>query len=255
MKEFYVYEWLREDGTPYYVGKGKGNRAFDSNRRFSPEDETRIRIVRDGMTEIDAFNLEIERIILWGRKDLGTGILYNQSDGGRGGNSIAGKSESEIKKIYAKSHETKMRNGSYADSEETRKKRSLSSRKRALEKPWTMPNNKGRVFSGSGYKNMCEAAKLRRGERKYNDGVVEIFLKPGEHVPENFVLGRLPSVVEKSRQREETPEANEKRRQTITGSRSFTDGTNNVWVKHGETPPQGWRRGMTKGQNEKNQVD
>lgn len=83
MNKYYVYEYLREDGTPYYVGKGSGYRAY-CKRPYKPNDKSRIRIVADMLTEQEAFNLEMELITKYGRKDLGTGILKNKTDGGEG---------------------------------------------------------------------------------------------------------------------------------------------------------------------------
>jgi hypothetical protein len=82
--EYYVYLYLREDGTPYYVGKGKGNRAFSLKRRISPPPKERIIIHTENLSENDAFELEKELIAKYGRKDIGTGILRNKTDGGDG---------------------------------------------------------------------------------------------------------------------------------------------------------------------------
>jgi hypothetical protein len=83
---YYTYLWLREDGTPYYVGKGSGDRAFVEHWRRSktvlhPPIKERI-VIYPAVSEADAFETEIALIWYYGRKDLGTGCLRNMSNGG-----------------------------------------------------------------------------------------------------------------------------------------------------------------------------
>ena len=62
---FYVYQYLRENGTPYYIGKGSGNRAWKKWSKKDvkpPKDASRIVIVEDNLSEDDAFRLECELI-------------------------------------------------------------------------------------------------------------------------------------------------------------------------------------------------
>jgi NUMOD3 motif len=81
---FYVYAYLREDQTPYYIGKGKGKRAWENNHGVNLPEESRIIMIETNLSQQEAFELEIKLIEQYGRKDLGTGILRNRTNGGEG---------------------------------------------------------------------------------------------------------------------------------------------------------------------------
>ena len=84
---YYTYAWLRENMTPYYVGKGIGSRAYRPHRRgdnyMSPPPKDRVLFLKKNLTEFDAYKHENYIITILGLKSEG-GILINMSYGGEG---------------------------------------------------------------------------------------------------------------------------------------------------------------------------
>jgi hypothetical protein len=89
---YYVYAYLRSKDSergpkysPYYIGKGCGQRAFSAQRAIAaPADKSFVVFIEEGLTEAEAFTLEKYAVGLYGRIDKGMGILRNMTDGGEG---------------------------------------------------------------------------------------------------------------------------------------------------------------------------
>ena len=90
--EYYTYAYLREDGTPYYIGKGKGYRCnYGTGKNCNPpKDRSRIIKLKQNLTEEEAIKHEIYMIALFGKKCDGSGILMNIADGGNAPPKICG---------------------------------------------------------------------------------------------------------------------------------------------------------------------
>jgi hypothetical protein len=169
--QYYTYAYLREDGTPYYIGKGKEYRAFHKKKgEIKVPPSERIIFLKKNLTEEEAFKHEIYLIAVLGRKDIGTGILRNVTNGGEG-------------------------NSGFIHTEKTREKMSIShtGKKKSSETCKKISNtNRGKKCSEATILLMKQNHFDITGWLWITNGVDETMISPNSSIPEGWNKGRKP---------------------------------------------------------------
>src|SRR5260221_10414920 len=82
MLAHYSYLWMREDGVPYYAGKGQGRRAFHSHGKIIRPPSDEFILIQEWPSDEEARVAERLLIACYGRVCDGTGPLLNIQDCG-----------------------------------------------------------------------------------------------------------------------------------------------------------------------------
>ncbi len=221
-KRFYTYAYLREDRTPYYIGKGNGNRAYRKKRGqiHLPKDKSRIIFLKQNLTEEEAFKHEKYMIAVFGRKDLGTGILHNRTNGGEGTSGFEPWNKGKT--------------GVYNEETLLKMKSTLSIMLSGSNNP--MYGKKGKDHPAYGYRHTPESRKI---------------ISEGQLGEKNHMYGRFG---EKNHMygRKHTPESRRIMSERQLGEKNhnygkicITNGLENKYINLKDVIPDGWIKGRT----------
>ena len=186
----YIYYDPSRNNEPIYVGKGHGKRVWAhlNIRKKKHPFVQRLQFMKrngispiigiySGLTEEEAFSLEIWFIHKFGRKDLKLGTLLNRTDGGEGAS--GSKSQKGIKRSEEWKRKHKLnsdrrrgkpngRKGLFTHSEETKKKLSMKLRGRKMSAGW-LKKQKLRKASSSTLIKRSNAQIARWKKRRDNN--------------------------------------------------------------------------------------
>ena len=166
MNNFYIYFHINPlKNEIFYVGKGKGKRAFEKGSRRSDYWNRVVKkygyivdIIEEDLSEQEAFEREIFYINKIGRKDLGLGPLINMTNGGDGNSGL----------IFTEKHKLKLSESHKGNlhSDETKRKMSEikknisdETKRKMSEAQKGNKNCVGRVVSDETKRKMSESHK------------------------------------------------------------------------------------------------
>lgn len=204
--DFYVYVIFRPDGTPCYVGKGRGRRSqhhtkFSHNRHLRAiyaQAGGNLPLIKlcEGFTNAAACETEIALIAAIGRLDLETGLLVNFTNGGEGAPGYRPSDDARAKisaaktgkkrEPYTPEHRAKLSTAQKGrkhapHTPETRAKISAARKIRpgkpqapeAVEK--TAATHRGRKRTPETCAKISEAAKIREYRKRKQDTANDLF--------------------------------------------------------------------------------
>jgi hypothetical protein len=192
MNNYYTYAYLREDKTPYYIGKGKGFRLYVKKRIVPLPSKDRIIYLKRNLTEQEAIEHEVYMIAVFGRKDTGTGILRNLTDGGEGTSGrIVSEEQKEIQSLKMSGENHPFYGKTASKSHRENISNSLSGKKKSKEHIEKLPQNKKGAIRSQDFKE--KRRKYMIGRKWWNNGKEEKLFGDQETLSPEWVLGRIYS--------------------------------------------------------------
>jgi hypothetical protein len=164
---YYTYAYLRENKTPYYIGRGKHHKGCKYHRMSQkhscgiPPQERRI-VLKDNLSKEQAMIHEEYMIELYGLISDGSGILRNYVRVSCGGSYKGRKISEETRQKMSLSMKKRWQNGVY-DNEEYRNKISESNRKNPRVK-FHSEETKEKQRKASTGRPQSEETKRKRSE-------------------------------------------------------------------------------------------